>query len=99
MPTITVREYARLTTKQLEENTLDRAQISSTAFAWLCNLQASWGKKEHAFVDLDGSTSLRLHNYVGVLESPCKTRIEILPKTHIHTQDTNKTRALLWRML
>ncbi len=99
MTTITVREYARLTTKAVRENTLDRAQISPSAFAWLCDLQAKWRQQESAFIDFDGARTVRLNNYVGILESPCNTCIEVLPKTHLHTQDVQHTRALLWRML
>ncbi|MEM5276401.1 hypothetical protein VSR17_15330 [Cupriavidus taiwanensis] len=37
---VTVREYARLTTAHLAETSLDRAQISVSAFEWLCRMNA-----------------------------------------------------------
>ncbi len=99
MKLITVREYARLTTKPLEEDTLDRAHISPSAFDWLCELHSKWGKSETSFVDIEGTKTLRLNNYVGMIETPCGTHIEILPKTHEYAQEKEKTRSLLWRML
>ncbi len=99
MKTITVREYARLTTQSLEINTLDKASISPSAFEWLCALHAKWGRKENTFINIEGTKTLRLNSYVGMLQSPCGTTIEILPKIHDDDQEIEKTRKILWNML
>ena len=39
---VTVREHSRLTTSSITSS-LDRAQISQSAFDWLCQLQSSFG--------------------------------------------------------
>lgn len=99
MKHIIIREYARLTTEKIAQESLDLAHISSSAFDWLWNMQREWGKRDEIFLHGDGAKSMRLANYVGVLESPCGTCIEILPKTHEQGQDIEKTRDLLMRML
>lgn len=103
MKTITVREYAKLTTKPIEKDTLDEAHLTSSAFNWLCELYAKWSKKSVAFIDIEGTQTLRLNNYVGILETPCGTSIEILPKTYSEKDDKEKeikeTRNILWRMI
>lgn len=97
-PTITVREYARLTTEPIESS-LDRAQVSASAFDWLCQLSAGFSKAGAALVGVENRRWLKLDNYVGVLETPCGTRLEILPK-HFDEGDCEKAnRALLRRMI
>jgi 5-methylcytosine-specific restriction enzyme subunit McrC len=97
--TITVREYARLTTEPVAESSLDRAQVSATAFDWLCRLSASFGRSGAALVEVENRRWLKLDNYVGVLETPCGTRLEILPK-HFEQGDCEvRSRALLKRMI
>ena len=96
---VTVREYSRLTTELGAEDSLESACISPSAFNWLCGLRGKWGKDERAFAHLAGHKTLHLDNYVGVLESPCGTRIEILPKTHNCGQSVEEGRKLLLRML
>ncbi|MGL4602981.1 MAG: McrC family protein [Iodobacter sp.] len=83
---IVVREYARLTTATLARNTLDEAQISETAFDWLCELAGRFRSSGASLLQVDGRRWLRLDNYVGVLESPCGQVIEILPK-HCNEND------------
>ncbi len=39
---IVVREYARLSTSPVAQPSLDEAQISQTAFDWLCQLAAGF---------------------------------------------------------
>lgn len=46
-----------------------------------------------------GRKWLRLDNYVGVIETPCGTRIEILPKHSGQNDDIRSMRRLLIRML
>jgi 5-methylcytosine-specific restriction enzyme subunit McrC len=96
---ITVREHAWLTTDCLEVSSLDRAQISKSAFEFLCGLSASLRKSGASLVQESERRWLRLDNYVGVIETPCGTSLEILPK-HIDTEDRIKaSRALLRTMI
>jgi len=95
---ITVREYARLTTDAVEPS-LDRAQVSASAFDWLCKQSESFSQAGAALVQVEGRQWLRLDSYVGVLETPCGTRLEILPK-HFEDGDCEvQSRALLRRMI
>lgn len=96
--TITVREYARLTTEPVVAS-MDRAQVSASAFDWLCKLNASFSSKGASLLQVEGRQWLRLDNYVGVLETPCGTCLEILPK-HTEGEDCPvATRALLRKMI
>jgi 5-methylcytosine-specific restriction enzyme subunit McrC len=96
---ITVREYAWLTTTPLDSSDLDRRQISRSAFDWLCKLNGSLRTSGAALVQVENRYWLKLDNYVGVLQTPCGTQIEILPK-HIESEDCiPESRALLRRML
>ena len=95
---LTIREYAQLTTQPVEPS-LDRAQVSPTAFDWLCELSASFKKSGATLLQVEGGLSLKWDNYVGVLDTPCGTRIEILPK-HVDSKDSAiKSRALLRKMI
>ncbi len=96
---VTVREYARLTTAPLAANTLDRAQVSATAFEWLCSLNAELRPSGSSLLQVEDRRWLRLDNYVGVVETPCGTRVEILPKHDDGTSDVSKSRELLRRMI
>lgn len=96
---VTVREYARLTTAPLAANSLDRAQVSATAFEWLCRLNAELSPSGSSLLQVEDRRWLRLDNYVGVVETPCGTRVEILPKHDDGTCDVGKSRALLRRMI
>lgn len=96
--TITVREYARLTTDPVKPS-LDRAQVSTSAFDWLCQVSASFSQAGAALLQVEGRRWLKLDNYVGVLETPCGTRLEILPK-HTDGEDCpKKIRALMRKMI
>ncbi|WP_396331417.1 McrC family protein [Burkholderia anthina] len=77
---VVVREYARLTTSQVSHPTIDYAQISQSAFEWLCRLAGKFRSEGARLLQADGRVSLQLDNFVGVLESPCGQVIEILPK-------------------
>ncbi|MBB3103859.1 McrC family protein [Azomonas macrocytogenes] len=97
-PLVSVREYARLTTEAVPSS-LDRAHISVTAFDWLCRLNESFSRAGAALVQVEGRRWLKLDNYVGVLETPCGTRLEILPK-HIEADTClAQSRLLLRRMI
>ncbi|MGB3122958.1 MAG: McrC family protein [Pseudomonas sp.] len=95
---ITVREYARLTTDEIESN-LDRAQISSSAFTWLCDLNDSFTQAGTPLAQIAGQRWLKLDNFVGVLESPCGMRLEILPKHFEQGDCIGQNRKLLCKMI
>ena len=97
--TITVREYARLTTGPVSDVTLDRASVSVTAFDWLCQLSSTFSKAGASLVQVEDRRWLRLDNYVGVIETPCGTRIEILPKHYDSVECVFRSRKLLRRMI
>ena len=95
---VTVREYARLTTDSVLCD-LDNAQVSESAFDWLCKLSESFNKSGAVLLHVEGRRSLRWDSYVGLIETPCGTKLEILPK-HIEAGDCRKTsRALLRKMI
>jgi 5-methylcytosine-specific restriction enzyme subunit McrC len=100
MKTVVVREYARLTTEQVE-NTLDQATVTSSAFEWLCSLSAGFNKSGARLLQIENKRWLKLDSYVGVVQTPCGTLLEILPK---HTEQSDAaaashSRALLIKML
>lgn len=95
---VTVREHARLTTDSVE-STLDRAQVSVSAFDWLCELSSSFSKGGAALVQVEGRRWLKVDNYVGVIETPCGTRLEILPKIFEEDDCVVRSRNLLARMI
>jgi len=101
MKPIVVREYARLTTDDSIETSLDRACIPQSAFDWLCRLSASFKTNGAPLLHLENRQWLRLDNFVGIVETPCGTLLEILPK---HTEAsgeaaTEASRKLLIKML
>ncbi|PDS69644.1 McrC family protein [Rhizobium phaseoli] len=93
----TVKEFARLTTRQVSSS-LDCATISASAFDWL--LRYGRGNDEDfPFVQIASPDTISLQNYVGVIETPCGTRIEILPKHVSETSDVTRIRSLLIKMI
>ncbi|KTG23491.1 restriction endonuclease [Idiomarina sp. WRN-38] len=97
--TVVVREYAYLTTAPIAANTLDRAHISESAFRWLVELGQQFRRNGLPLFELDSQKLLRLDNYVGVLESPCGTVIEVLPKHTTEQISAPEARALLKRLI
>ncbi|MDH1896533.1 McrC family protein [Aeromonas caviae] len=111
---ITVREYASLTTGPVPTPTLDRAHINPDDFDWLCQ-QSSRFQISHEeltaegedgsppdgapLVKVLGRRTLRLDNYVGVVETPSGQLIEILPKTANEGDSPEQGRLLLRQML
>jgi 5-methylcytosine-specific restriction enzyme subunit McrC len=79
--------------------TLDEATVSASAFDWLCKLSASYRKSGAALLQVEDRVSLRLDNYVGVVQTPCGTCLEILPKHADHPDDKEWSRLLLRKML
>lgn len=106
MPDFTVREYALIsvTYEGCPKSNLEHAYVSEKAFEYLCELSASFSKQGAKVFELAGRRKLKLDQYVGVIETPCGTRIEILPK-HIALSEGNehsivqKERKLLQDML
>lgn len=94
---VTVREYAKLTTSAVEP-TLDISTITESAFDWLCK-QAAGRASGARLVQVQDRRCLRLDNYVGVIETPCGTRIEILPKHAEADVDLESLRLLMMRMI
>ena len=96
---VTVREHARLTTASVPAS-LDCHTISSSAFNHLCQLAVGFSKAGAKLVQLESGVALRLDNYVGVVETPCGTLLEILPK-HVDDSapDGSSARAVLTKML
>ena len=90
MNPIVVRQYARLTTDEVTSN-LDQACISKTAFDWLCNLNSNYHKAGASLLQIENRRWLRLDSYVGIVETPCGTQLEIIPK---HTEDSSDKAAL-----
>src|SRR5450759_4324881 len=100
MITVVVREYARLTTDAVE-TTLDQATITPGAFDWLCNLAAGFTKGGASLLQIENRRWLKLDNFVGVVQTPCGTLLEILPKHTNHAGDeaAAESRALLIKIL
>lgn len=95
---VTIREYARLTTAEVEPS-LDLAQVSQSAFDWLCELSAGFSRGGATLLQVDGRQTLKWDSYVGVLETPCGTRLEILPKHHEQGDCVLKGRQLLRKLI
>ena len=97
---IVVREYARLTTGPVEPGAgLDRATVTKSAFDYLCRLAGQFRASGAQLLEVEGTQWLRLDNFVGILETPCGTTIEILPKHHDSESSEVASRALLARMI
>ena len=95
---VSVREYARLSTEPVAPS-LDCAQVSESAFNYLCGLSESFSKTGARLVQVEGRRWLRLDNHVGVLHTPCGTTLEILPKHHHEGASVHASRMLLRKML
>lgn len=95
---VTIREFGRLTTAVVTPS-LDEAQVTVSAFDWLCDLSARFNKSGARLLQVEGRHSLKWDSYVGVVETPCGTRLEILPKHTEQDHCEKKGRALLCRMI
>jgi 5-methylcytosine-specific restriction enzyme subunit McrC len=95
---VTVREFASLSTEPAE-STLDRATISKSAFEWLCGQRMQLGDAAAQFIEITRLGELRVDNYVGVIETPCGSVIEVLPKCIGNGQDAEQCRLTLHKML
>lgn len=96
--TVQVREHAWLCTEAVVPS-LDCAQISPTAFDYLCQLSERFSRSGARLAQVEGRQRLKLDNYVGVLQTPCGTVIEIVPKHHAEGGSLPEARALLRKLL
>ena len=95
---VTIREHGQLTTEPVQSS-LDLAQVSGSAFDWLCRVSSSFSRSGARLLDVEGRRTLVWGSYVGVIETPCGTRLEILPK-HFEAGDcVRESRDLLCRMI
>jgi 5-methylcytosine-specific restriction enzyme subunit McrC len=95
---VTVREFATLVTDPVEP-TLSRATISASAFEWLCGQRTQLGDAAAQFIEITRLGELRVDNYVGVIETPCGSVIEVLPKCIGNADGAEQCRQTLHRML
>lgn len=96
--TVSVREYARLTTGTCA-STLDNHQISASAFDWLCTLQSRLRPGGASLLEVEGRQWLRLNSLVGVIQTPCGTTLEILPKIYGDEDSVTSSRSMLRKMV
>ncbi|MDR6154189.1 5-methylcytosine-specific restriction enzyme subunit McrC [Acidovorax delafieldii] len=96
--TVQVREHAWLCTEAVAP-TLDCAQISPSAFDYLCQLSERFSRSGARLAQVEGRQRLKLDNYVGVLQTPCGTVVEIVPKHHAEGGSLPEARALLRKLL
>lgn len=95
---VSVREYACLTTEAVDP-TLDCAQVSVTAFDHLCRLSERFSRNGARLLQVEGRQRLKLDSFVGVVQTPCGTTLEIVPKHHAEGGDLDEARALLRKLL
>lgn len=104
MKIITVREYAYLSTQQSLKKSdapLESAIISQQDFDYLCSTFTQ--NSDNPIFRLAGKGTIQITQYVGVIETPSGTVIEILPK-HVDSIIDDETiikkeRLLLQKML
>jgi 5-methylcytosine-specific restriction enzyme subunit McrC len=95
---VVVREHALLTTAAVQRQ-LDCSEVSNTAFEYLTKLSSGFRRTGAPLVQMESGVALRLDNYVGVIETPCGTLLEILPKHLDGPNAEEESRALLAKML
>ena len=74
--------------------------IGKSAFEWLTHYILEDEEKQPPFIKHYGNR-LQVKNYVGIIETPCGTCIEVLPKIYKDETEAEKKKAkqLLWKML
>ena len=74
--------------------------IGKLAFEWLTHYILEDEEKQPPFIKHYGNR-LQVKNYVGIIETPCGTCIEVLPKIYKDETEAEKKKAkqLLWKML
>lgn len=97
---IAVREFGLLLNGG-NESSIDCHSVPSKAFEWLLVNGQSNNEESVDLIKVKkhgSSIALQVINYVGVLETPCGTRIEILPKI-AEEEDSQATTKVLLKML
>ena len=97
-----IRHNFLLGTVSLPSHLLVKATITSSAFEYICELNQNFKSSGASLTLIESRTCLRLDHYVGVIQTPCGTQIEILPKAleeGSSEQVKQQTRALLHRMV
>lgn len=95
---VSVREHAWICTESVAA-TLDCAQVSESAFDYLCRLSERFSRGGARLLQVEGRRRLRLDNFVGVIQTPCGTVLEIVPKHHAESGNLAEARALLRKLL
>ncbi|WP_245423198.1 McrC family protein [Neorhizobium alkalisoli] len=86
-----------MTTKEVPAS-LDRISIPPSAFDWL--FEHGRGDDDTLpLVQIESPDTISVQNYVGVIETPCGTQIEILPKHTSDENDAGVARRLLITMI
>ncbi len=83
-----------------EYSNITKNCISESAFAWLTRYILEDEEKQPPFIKHYGDR-LQVKNYVGIIEAPCGTCIEVLPKIYKNEteEEQKKSKQLLWKML
>jgi len=100
MQHVTVCEYDYLV-QQSDAGDSRCHQVSKPAFDWLLKYGHSQTGKNRDLIRatrISGQVALQVINFVGVMDTPCGTRIEILPKTVEKDGDIEVARRLLLKM-
>ena len=95
---VSVREHAWLCTEPVSAS-LDCAQVTESAFDHLCRLSESFSRGGARLALVEGRRRLKLENFVGVVQTPCGTVVEIVPKHHVEGGSLTEARALLRKLL
>tara|TARA_R110001583_G_scaffold195364_2_gene372304 strand:+ start:6020 stop:7312 length:1293 start_codon:yes stop_codon:yes gene_type:complete len=98
---ITIREYGLLV-KGGNNCDMSCSSISASAFEWLLVNGQSVGESNRELVRVKRqgkSIVLQVVNFVGVLDTPCGSRIEILPKVAANDENPELARKTLLKML
>ncbi len=107
MADFTVREYAFISAayEGCPQSSIDHAYVPESAFNALCTLASTFSQQGARLFEIAGRRKLKLDQYVGIIDTPCGTRLEILPK-HIDLSEVQdeeqlkeKERKLLRNML
>ena len=83
-----------------EYSNITKNCISESAFEWLNRYILEDEEKQPPFIKHYGD-KLQVKNYVGIIETPCGTCIEVLPKIYKNEteEEQRKSKELLWKML
>jgi 5-methylcytosine-specific restriction enzyme subunit McrC len=98
---ITIQEYGLLVKEGCSQS-ITCSAIPASAFDWLLVNGQSIGEKSRELIKVKRQgkgIALQVVNFVGVLDTPCGTRIEILPKITTNTDDSEQARKTLLKML